>query len=141
MCFKAKISRTKKVQERMSKTRNERDFFYKVVTKSRRSPVSSYGRLDYPKGKTVRARDRRFKVIFRALIRGWSEMNTGIYVCDTYEGALEYKRIHLNSCKEHLILKVSAHKDDLIGSGSIGYDSFSNGHIKVSCFNKVRVVT
>lgn len=148
MCFYGSPKLTRDIYDRMSKNKTGTAHFYKVVKiYSRLSPHHRYDAhpLKYPRGETVVGKAGfSGKNAHRKRISRQSVMSSGIYVCHTRERAEKYIKNNLGNSMppdRYQILKVSAHKDDLIGSGSIGYTSFREGHINVSCFNKVRVLT
>lgn len=133
MCFYATVKDTDELYNRMNKNKSGVKHFYKIVTGNRRSPYRGSGVLYYGKGDTLVGKDRYGSTRRKRVRRGGGQakMSSGIYVHVTYKSAV------INKSYGDIIIKVSAHKDDLIGS----YEYHHNDYTHVACFKKVKVLT
>lgn len=134
MCFYADASSTNSLYRKMEKNKSGTKIFYKVVKHSRSSP---YKYVNYSKGETVVGLERGGRPTRRTKIKKASYMSSGIYVILSERHAWAYIRnyLHDRQMLNHKIIKVSAHKDDLIGV-SDGMEE-----VNQACFRKVKVLT
>lgn len=133
MCFPAHVNKTEDLYNEIGKNKTDTKIFYKIVTfNSRCSPLKSLSPLHYPKGaivhgKTLRGNNTRCKKIRRD-----RQMTAGIYVYVKPHDAY----LACNNSSKVMVIKVSAHKDDLIGAGK----KWGNTGPMLACFRKVKVL-